>query len=1229
MPDPIFGESEARNRLPRRLRAHRMSRHQIVLVELSLTVIGTMLVGTLPVSAQTVTNQSEFDTAVQQAITTSQPATINVLAPLPITADTGFVWPGQASPLNINFGLAPSFSVGNGSVGNLTIGAGTNLNFVPTTGIARFMVGFGAGGSGTVAMTGGTITSTEANGNYLVFDLGRNGATGTFNQSGGTVNSANGALQIGVAGGNGTYNLSGNGVLTMAGGAGTVYLGDGVGGVGLLHVSDNASFTATGQMYVGNGGAVGTITQDGANSEVVLNVSNVALFGTNVDFPSPVGTGIYNLIDGRLQIGSNGASFGNLAGGFGYFNQSGGMFTTVGANALIKIGQAGTGEYNLSGGTATLTAGMNIAQFAGSTGTVNQTGGTLTLSGGQIQFGAGTGTYNLNGGTLQLGGTNPITSGAGAYQFNLGGGTIQVLGSNLLSNIRFALVAGTLSAIDTNGLNATLTGVLSGNGGIAKIGAGTLALSGNNTHGGGTFLNAGILQATADNNLGAPTGGLTFNGGALQFLAGFSTSRAISLNAGGGIFDTNGNNATLGGPIGGAGGFTKNGAGILTLTGVSSYAGATTVNAGTLQAGATNVFSPGSRYTIASGGALDLNNFSQTIGSLSGSGGVTLGSATLTGGNDGTSTEFSGVINGTGGLRKVGGGTLGLAGASTYTGPTNIDAGVLNVSGSLASTVFANSGGTLTGNGTIGGLAVASGGTVAPGSSTLNVTGNVGFAPGSVFGVNVNAAGQSGLIAAGGLATLAGGTVQVFGTPTPNLTYTIMTAQQGVSGRFANVVTPNFVFLSPELSYTPTSVLFSLQRTRAFDSTAVTANQANVARALGALPADNPLFQAVLTQTSAAGARQAFDALSGEIHASTRTVMLDDSRFARQAVLGRLRQAPFADATGPMASLGGGGPAVAYAEPALGFADRFAPAESALAYADARRTAFPAKAPPLASREPETAWWTQGVGAWGRINGDQNAAGLSRDLGGFFSGIDTRFGDHWRAGIAGGYTNSNASVGSRASSATIDTPHLAAYAGANYGSWNLRSGATMSWSRIDTSRTILFPGFVDSASTRYDARTAQVFGEVGYGIALGAVAAEPFAGLAWVHLSTDGFNETGGSGSAALAGLHGSDDVGYSTLGARAAGNYLLPNGAVLIPRASVAWQHAFGDVTPSAALAFAGTAAAFTIAGVPLAEDAALVEAGFDLPITPQATVGVSYVGQLAESAQDHSIRGNLLVRF
>ena len=76
---------------------------------------------------------------------------------------------------------------------------------------------------------------------------------------------------------------------------------------------------------------------------------------------------------------------------------------------------------------------------------------------------------------------------------------------------------------------------------------------------------------------------------------------------------------------------------------------------------------------------LDLNGFNQTIGSLAGVGNVTLGSATLTTGNDNTSTTFSGVISGTGGLVKIGAGTLTLTGANTYIGPTIVSGGMLQV----------------------------------------------------------------------------------------------------------------------------------------------------------------------------------------------------------------------------------------------------------------------------------------------------------------------------------------------------------------------------------------------------------------------------------------------------------------------------------------------------------------------------------------------------------------------
>jgi fibronectin-binding autotransporter adhesin len=109
---------------------------------------------------------------------------------------------------------------------------------------------------------------------------------------------------------------------------------------------------------------------------------------------------------------------------------------------------------------------------------------------------------------------------------------------------------------------------------LVKVGLGTLTLSGTNTHSGGTTINGGVLAISADTNLGAAAGGLAFGGGTLRFLSSFITNRAITLNAGGGTFDTNaGTGSTLGGTIGGIGGLTKTGAGALTLLGTNNYTG--------------------------------------------------------------------------------------------------------------------------------------------------------------------------------------------------------------------------------------------------------------------------------------------------------------------------------------------------------------------------------------------------------------------------------------------------------------------------------------------------------------------------------------------------------------------------------------------------------------------------------------------------------------------------------
>ncbi|NBX31019.1 hypothetical protein EBR04_11365, partial [bacterium] len=128
---------------------------------------------------------------------------------------------------------------------------------------------------------------------------------------------------------------------------------------------------------------------------------------------------------------------------------------------------------------------------------------------------------------------------------------------------------------------------------------------------------------------------------------------------------------------------------ILSGTDRSTYTGSTTINAGTLRAGASGsgqAFGNLSAVTLAnaSGATLDLNGFNQTIGSLAGGGvsggNVTLGTGTLTTGGNNTSTSYAGVISGSGGLTKAGTGVLTLSAANTFSGATTISAGQLQIS---------------------------------------------------------------------------------------------------------------------------------------------------------------------------------------------------------------------------------------------------------------------------------------------------------------------------------------------------------------------------------------------------------------------------------------------------------------------------------------------------------------------------------------------------------------------
>jgi fibronectin-binding autotransporter adhesin len=125
----------------------------------------------------------------------------------------------------------------------------------------------------------------------------------------------------------------------------------------------------------------------------------------------------------------------------------------------------------------------------------------------------------------------------------------------------------------------------------------------------------------------------------------------------------------------------KNGSGVLALSAAENYTGNTTINTGILRAGIDNAFSSAS--AINNLGTLDLNNHNVTLTMLTGTGTVSMGSGNLTL-NTSSSDAFDGVITGNGSLIKAGSATLTLNGTNTYTGNTNINAGILSITNSAA-----------------------------------------------------------------------------------------------------------------------------------------------------------------------------------------------------------------------------------------------------------------------------------------------------------------------------------------------------------------------------------------------------------------------------------------------------------------------------------------------------------------------------------------------------------------
>lgn len=638
-----------------------------------------------------------------------------------ITPNTAFTtWNGANGSSNNWSATGSSNWVGNG-VPSTSTSSTQKLDFTGSTRLAPVMNGNYYANSLKFDTAAGAFNINES-GNTLTLQgsvpsLIQQSASAQTISNGTIAVAANAVIDVSGAGslsissnltGSSTIDKLSNGTLILTG-TNSGYTGNITVDGGVLQVATSNSALGTGHTIVDSGATLKIA--DGRTLTNLLTLNGDG-FGSAGALDANPGAGVTTTLSGAITLASNSTIKTDtgtlvLSGGITGTNTNlilgGAGNTTVGSAIATGTGTvtfSGTGTTTLSGaantytGATTLNSGtLTLAKAASTTaiaGNLTINGGTLNeTASGQI---ASTATVTLNAGTLAL--ANSVTNSFTALNTSAGS----------------SVTLGTSAVLTVNGSGtSTLTGNISGAGSLVTSGTGSVSLGGTNTYTGGSTLSS-VVSALSGSALG--TGTATLNsGGNLQLQNGITVANNFSLNStgttanDGAIENTSGNNTlsgtlTLAGAsrlqsdsgtltvantvalgantlnVGGAGNtsitgiisgtaassLTKDGAGTLTLGGTNTFAGTVLVSAGTVVANAAAVFNSSNQITVNTGSILNLNDFNQTIGSLTNNGTLALGAGigdtlTLSSG----SSTLGGAITGAGTIIIGPGATLTLA----------------------------------------------------------------------------------------------------------------------------------------------------------------------------------------------------------------------------------------------------------------------------------------------------------------------------------------------------------------------------------------------------------------------------------------------------------------------------------------------------------------------------------------------------------------------------------------